>query len=167
MGIHQCQSVPVQSLRKASLRSWLGSVITPARKKRTKRLATLRRSVGGPRRFCEASLTGCNLLSGRGNRIPPLSNRWSKHRATMRPEELVKLLRRRPFLPLRLHMTDGQTYDIRHPDLGMVSRSYATISMTLDPETGVLERVEYCSLLHIVRVEELQTAASPSNGSAS
>jgi hypothetical protein len=85
----------------------------------------------------------------------------------MRPEELVKLLRRRPFLPLRFHMTDGQTYDIRHPDLVMVSRSYATIGMTPDPGTGVLDRVEYCSLLHIVRVEELQLAATPSNGPAS
>ena len=84
----------------------------------------------------------------------------------MRPEELVKLLRRRPFLALRLHMTDGQTYDIRHPDLVMVSRSYATIGMTPDAGTGVLERVEYCALLHIVRVEELQVAATPSNGSA-
>lgn len=85
----------------------------------------------------------------------------------MRPEELMKLLRRRPFIPLRLHMTDGQTYDIRHPDLVMVSRSYATIGTTPDPASGVLEGVEYCSLLHIVRVEELQTAASSGNGSAS
>lgn len=85
----------------------------------------------------------------------------------MRPEELLRLLRHRPFTPLRLHMTDGQTYDIRHPDNVIVSRSYANIGMAPDPATGVLDRVEYCPLLHIVRVEELQTAASPSNGSAS
>jgi hypothetical protein len=85
----------------------------------------------------------------------------------MRPEELMQLLRRRPFVPLRLHMTDGQTYDIRHPDLIMVFPSYATIGVSPDPATGVLQRAEHCSLLHIVRVEKLQTAASPSNGSAS
>jgi hypothetical protein len=85
----------------------------------------------------------------------------------MRPEELMKLLRRRPFIPLRLHMTDGETYDIRHPDNVIVLRSRVDIGVMPDPGTGVVERVEYCSLLHIVRVEELQTAASSGNGAAS
>jgi hypothetical protein len=85
----------------------------------------------------------------------------------MRPEELVELLRRRPFIPLRLHVTDGQTYDIRHPDNVIVLRTRVDIGMTPDPGTGVVARVEYCSLLHIVRVEELQTAVSPNNGTAS
>jgi hypothetical protein len=85
----------------------------------------------------------------------------------MRPEELVQLLRRRPFIPLRLHMTDGQTYEIRHPDNVIVLRSRVDLGVMPDPGTGVVERVEYCSLLHIVRVEELQTAAPSSNGSAS
>ncbi len=82
----------------------------------------------------------------------------------MRPEELIQLLRRRPFVPLRLHMTDGQTYDIRHPDNVIVLRSRVDIGVAPDPGTGVVERVEYCSLVHIVRVEELQTATAPGNG---
>jgi hypothetical protein len=85
----------------------------------------------------------------------------------MRPEELVQLLRRRPFIPLRLHMTDGQTYEIRHPDNVIVLRSRVDIGVMPDPGTGVVERVEYCSLFHIVRVEELQTATTTGNGAAS
>lgn len=85
----------------------------------------------------------------------------------MRPEELLQLLRRRPFIPLRLHVTDGQTYDIRHPDNVIVLRSRVDIGMTPDPATGVVSRVEYCSLLHVVRVEELQSAAPSPNGPAS
>ncbi|MHB1425428.1 MAG: hypothetical protein ACYC3I_19835 [Gemmataceae bacterium] len=85
----------------------------------------------------------------------------------MRPEELLQLLRRRPFFPLRLHMMDGQTYDIRHPDNVLVLRTRVDIGVTPDPGTGVLERVEYCSLLHVVRIEELQAATTPSNGAAS
>jgi len=85
----------------------------------------------------------------------------------MRAEELVQLLRRRPFIPLRLHMTDGQTYEIRHPDNVIVLRSRVDIGVMPDPGTGVVERVEYCSLLHIVRVEEFQSGASASNGAAS
>jgi hypothetical protein len=76
----------------------------------------------------------------------------------MRAEELMGLLRVRPFVPLRIHMTDGHSYDIRHPDLVLVLRQRVDIGLQPDPATGVLERVEHCSLLHIVRVEELPPA---------
>jgi hypothetical protein len=77
----------------------------------------------------------------------------------MRAEELVELLRKRPFVPLRIHLTDGQTYDIYHPDLVLVLRQRVDIGLPPDSATGVLERVEHCSLLHIGRVEELPPAA--------
>ncbi len=77
----------------------------------------------------------------------------------MRPEELLELLRTRPFVPLRIHMTDGQTYDLAHPDNVLVLRQRVDIGMRPDPATGVLERVEHCSLLHIVRIEELPPSA--------
>jgi hypothetical protein len=75
----------------------------------------------------------------------------------MRPEELMELIRARPFHPLRLHMADGQTYDITHPEAVFVLRSRVDIGMRPDPVTGVVDRVEHCSLLHIARVEELQS----------
>jgi hypothetical protein len=55
-------------------------------------------------------------------------------------------------------MTDGTTYDITHPEQVQVLRSRLDIGMGADPNTGVLERVEFCSLLHVVRVEDLQPA---------
>jgi hypothetical protein len=73
----------------------------------------------------------------------------------MRAEELMELLGARPFVPLRIHMTDGQTYDIRHPERVLVLRHRAVIGLQPDPSSGVLERAAHCSLLHIVRVEEL------------
>ncbi len=84
----------------------------------------------------------------------------------MRPEELMGLLRKRPFTPLRLHMTDGHTYDILHPEAMMVFRSYAVIGLRPDPETGLPERAEFCALLHIVRVEELPPVAAAGSASA-
>ncbi len=86
----------------------------------------------------------------------------------MRAEELTELLRARPFVPLRIHLTDGQTYDIRHPDLVLVLRQRVDIGLQPDPATGVLERVAHVSLLHIVRVEPLSstsTANAPPGGS--
>lgn len=85
----------------------------------------------------------------------------------MRAEELTQLLRRQPFVPLRLHMTDGRIYEIRHPELVLVLKSRVDIGVSPDPNTGVLERVEYCSLLHVVRIEELHSTTAPSNGAAS
>ncbi len=77
----------------------------------------------------------------------------------MRPEEFVQLLRRAPFTPLRIHLTDGKTFDVRHPELVWVLRSRIDIAIPGDESLGILDRVEYCSLLHIVRVEDLSTAS--------
>jgi len=82
----------------------------------------------------------------------------------MRAEVFKELLRTQPFVPLRIHMTDGQTYDIRHPDIVLVLRQRVDIGMQPDPATGVLERVDHCSLLHIVRVEELPPTAPAAAG---
>jgi hypothetical protein len=73
----------------------------------------------------------------------------------MRPEELRELLNTQPFVPLRIHMTDGRTFDINHPDFVLVLRSRVDIGIPQDLESGILDRVEHCSLLHIVRVEKL------------
>ena len=67
----------------------------------------------------------------------------------------MDLLRKRPFSPLRIHMADGYTYDIWHPERVLVLRGRVDIGLQPDPVSGVLDRVEHCSLLHIVRVEEL------------
>ncbi|MCI0458631.1 MAG: hypothetical protein L0Z62_16840 [Gemmataceae bacterium] len=82
----------------------------------------------------------------------------------MRPEELTELLRVRPFVPLRIHLTGGQSYEIHHPEQVLVLRGRVDIGIGPDPATGVLERVEHCSLLHVVRVEVMHTAAPTSDG---
>ena len=78
--------------------------------------------------------------------------------------EFKELLRRKPFIPLRIHMSDGQTYEIRHPEMVLVLRGRIDVGIGPDPNTGVLDRVEHCSLLHVVRIEELQSAPKSQNG---
>ncbi len=78
----------------------------------------------------------------------------------MRPDELLALIRTRPFVPLRIHLSDGTVYEIRHPDQIIVLRGRVDIGVGADSETGAMERVEHVSLLHIVRVEELVSASS-------
>jgi hypothetical protein len=76
----------------------------------------------------------------------------------MRPEELIALIRMQPFCPLRIYLTDGHTYDVKHPDQIIVSRGRVDIGVEPDVSTGVVDRIDHCSLLHVVRVEELQSA---------
>jgi hypothetical protein len=73
----------------------------------------------------------------------------------MRPEEINELLKQRPFRPLRIHMTDGRQFDIYHPDRVLVLRSRVDIGVPAAADSDILDRVEHCSLLHVVRVEEL------------
>ncbi len=82
----------------------------------------------------------------------------------MRAEELVHLIRRRPFQPIRLHLTTGQTYDIRHPEFIIVQRQSAEVGVDPDPHTGVVDRVEYISLLHVVRIENIEAPIGPAGG---
>lgn len=78
----------------------------------------------------------------------------------MRADELLNLIRTRPFSPLRLHVSDGTTYDIQHPDQIIVLRGRVDVGVGSDPDTGAVERVEHLSLIHLVRVEELSPASS-------
>ena len=39
----------------------------------------------------------------------------------MNPKSFRVELRRQPFVPLRIFLTDGKTYDIRHPEMAIVT----------------------------------------------
>ncbi len=47
----------------------------------------------------------------------------------MKPQDLLDLLRRRPFEPFRLHLSDGAVYDVRHPDMAIVQRSKVIVAV--------------------------------------
>ncbi len=76
----------------------------------------------------------------------------------MRPDDIHEFTRRRPFLPYRIYTTDGHSYDIRHPDQLIVLRSRVIIGV--GSENGVPDHAEHVALIHIVRLEELETAST-------
>jgi len=73
----------------------------------------------------------------------------------MRPEDLLALLRTRPFVPFRIHMTDGRFYDIVHPEAVFVLRSRAIIGLRPDPTTNIPDQSEQIALLHVARISEM------------
>lgn len=40
----------------------------------------------------------------------------------MQFEDLERRLRTRPFRPFRIHLTDGASYEVRHPEMCLLGR---------------------------------------------
>jgi hypothetical protein len=76
----------------------------------------------------------------------------------MRPEDVREHLEARPFEPIRLFMSDGATFDIRHPDMCIVSRSAVYVGIPDPRSPGVAVRVAHCALIHITRIEPVDGA---------
>lgn len=66
------------------------------------------------------------------------------------------LLRRRPFQPFRLIMSSGESYDVRHPEMAMLTRN--DILIGTDVDEGVPSEFKICSLLHVATIEPLKTS---------
>jgi hypothetical protein len=64
-------------------------------------------------------------------------------------------LRRQPFVPIRIYFTDGTAYDIKHPEMAFLTRSTVEIGLEEKEGSGIADNVVYCSLVQIVRVENL------------
>ena len=72
----------------------------------------------------------------------------------MRADEITRHLRRQPFRPIRVFISDGAWYDVRHPELMYVARSEVVIG--LDPGTDVIpESSVYCDPIHITGIEPI------------
>ena len=76
----------------------------------------------------------------------------------MRPDQLRQILDRRPFEPIRLHITSGQTLDIKHPEMAVVSRSLVAVGVRDSGERGVADYIVHHNLLHVVKIEPLNGA---------
>jgi hypothetical protein len=74
----------------------------------------------------------------------------------MRSEDILEMMRPKPFEPFRIYMSDGATFDIRHPDMAIVQRSKVTVAVP-GPEgpDGPAERTVNCALIHITRTEHV------------
>jgi hypothetical protein len=81
-------------------------------------------------------------------------------------EVLSEQLRQRPFVPFRLYLTDGTTFEVRHPELFMLGRRAVVVGLPRHPDQNYFDRVTTIDLLHIMRTEPL-LAPTPGNGEPS
>jgi len=62
-------------------------------------------------------------------------------------EQLTKLLRASPFQPFTIKMSDGNTYEVRHPENLAVGKLFMVL---IEPET---DRTHDLYLLHVTSFE--------------
>ncbi|MBX9626644.1 MAG: hypothetical protein K2X82_22775 [Gemmataceae bacterium] len=81
----------------------------------------------------------------------------------MRREDIRAYTRAVPFLPFRLYLTTGETFDVLHPD--MIVTTLGTAHIAVPPPGGpldVADRVVVVSLIHVQKGEYLVPPAAPS-----
>ena len=76
----------------------------------------------------------------------------------MRPQDIQDLIRHEPFRPFRITLTDGRTYDVRHPEMAMVGRSTVAIGLPANGhDETIYDRLVTVDLLHIMQTEHVDT----------
>lgn len=76
----------------------------------------------------------------------------------MRREDLIRLCQAVPFRPFRIYLSNGERFDIRHPELIATTLGVAHISFPEQDngQKGSEEIVSIIvSLVHIVKIERL------------
>ena len=70
----------------------------------------------------------------------------------MRPDALREALREHPFEPFRLHLMSGMAYEVRHPEMALLTRhSIHVVELTKSGQAT--DRVVKCDLIHVVALE--------------
>lgn len=70
-----------------------------------------------------------------------------------------ELLTQRPFKPFRLIMSSGLTYEVRHPEMALLTRTDILVGIDISDD-GVPAEFKICSLLHVTAIEPLSPAAA-------
>jgi len=73
----------------------------------------------------------------------------------MRPDDMNEHLGRRPFQPFRIHLSSGVFFDVRQPEMVILTRSTMHIALPLE---GDMQRFAVIALVHVVWIEVLLPA---------
>jgi hypothetical protein len=68
----------------------------------------------------------------------------------MNADAIREMLGREPFQPFVIHLSSGETHDVRHPEHLAIGKGRIAIT---DPDA---DRVAICSLVHVTSIEFLQ-----------
>jgi len=77
-------------------------------------------------------------------------------------DDMQRLLSTRPFVPFRLHLSDGGVVDVRHQELAIPGKRYAIVALP-DPHVpdAPFDKHTLVFYLHVTRDETLLPGAAP------
>jgi hypothetical protein len=78
-------------------------------------------------------------------------------------QDVQARLREKPFRPFRIVVSEGQRFDIRHPDLVLVGMNDLIIGFPAPGQPTIYSGVTRVALLHVVSLEDLP-ASVPGDG---
>ena len=84
----------------------------------------------------------------------------------MTPREVMGHVFAEPFRPFRIRMASGQTYEVRHPEMASVGRTYMTIFTPLSEELHGKDLWHKLSLLLLESIEPLEVTTGPGSNSS-
>lgn len=83
----------------------------------------------------------------------------------MRRDDILQFTRAVPFRPFRVTLTNGENFDIRHPDMILATSGMASIARPAPSgPPDAADVAVHVSLVHIVKIDYLPPVNSPSNG---
>lgn len=78
----------------------------------------------------------------------------------MSPESLREMLERRPFLPFRLHLSDGRHFVISRPELVFIDGSVTVIGIVRDSASEFFDEPVIVANRHITGLEPIIEAVA-------
>ncbi len=76
-----------------------------------------------------------------------------------------ELLSHRPFKPFRLVMSSGESYEVRHPEMAMLTRTDILVGID-ESEEGVPAEFRICALLNVAAIEPVGANSSDSSSAS-
>jgi hypothetical protein len=73
----------------------------------------------------------------------------------MTAETIREIIRHQPFEPFRVVMSSGESYNVMHPEMALVTTRSLILALP-DPTHSEGERLVFCSYLHVAHVEVLR-----------
>jgi hypothetical protein len=70
-----------------------------------------------------------------------------------------QMLDRRPFQPVKIVLSSGQAYEIRHPEMAMLTRTSLLVGTDV-ADDGIPAEFKILSLLHVTAIEPITQQAA-------
>jgi hypothetical protein len=77
----------------------------------------------------------------------------------MTPQEIWAHVRKKPFVPFKLHTTDGRVFDVKEPRGAFVTHIHVTVGTDFDSEIGMYTKSHDIHPSRVDRIEPMPNAA--------